>query len=417
MKIKNIFAREVLDSRGNPTVEAEVTLEDGSCGKFSVPSGASTGKYEAVELRDGGERYDGLGVQKAVSNVNEIIKTELEGSEFDQESLDKKMITLDGTDNKAILGANAILAVSVAFCKVQAISQKESLYKYIQKLSKNDKLVLPKPMVLIIEGGKHADQSSDFQEFMVIAKKVKAFKEALRMSSEIYHKAGEILQKEGLSIDVGFEGAYGPSLKSNEKVFQVIEEAIAKAGYKSGEEIEIAIDSAASELLNSKGEYELKTEGKQLTSDELIEYYSKVCAKYPISLIEDGLAQDDWDGWKKLNEKLGSKIQIVGDDLTVTNVKRIKEAIEEKAINSVLIKINQIGTIWETLEAIKFAKANDFSIVVSHRSGETEDSFIADFAVGVGAEMCKFGAPARSERDAKYNQLLRIEEEITQGSS
>ena len=272
-------------------------------------------------------------------------------------------------------------------------------------------------MILILEGGKHADQSSDFQEFMVVAKEAKTFKEALRISSEIYHKAGEILQKDGQSIDVGFEGAYGPSLKSNEKVFQIIEEAIKEAGYKSSEEIEIAIDSAASELLNSRGEYELRTESKKLTSDELIDYYSKVCAKYPISSIEDGLAQDDWEGWKKLNDTLGGKVQIVGDDLTVTNVDRIKKAIEEKAINSVLIKINQIGTISQTLEAINLTKKSGFSVVVSHRSGETEDSFIADFAVGVGAEMCKFGAPARSERDAKYNQLLRIEEEIIQGSS
>ena len=417
MKIKNIFAREVLDSRGNPTVEAEVTLEDDSCGKFSVPSGASTGKYEAVELRDGGDRYDGLGVQRAVSNVNEKIKAALEGDEFDQESLDKKMIELDGTENKSNLGANAILGVSVAFCKAEAVSKKEPIYKHLQKLSKNDKIAIPKPMILILEGGKHADQSSDFQEFMVIVKNAKTFKEALRISSEIYHKAGEILQKDGHSIDVGFEGAYGPSLKSNEKVFQIIEEAIKEAGYKSGEEIEIAIDSAASELLNSKGEYELKTEGKKLTSDELIEYYSEVCDKYPISSIEDGLAQDDWNGWQKLNEKLGGKIQIIGDDLTVTNVERIKKAIREEAINSVLIKINQIGTISQTLEAIKLTKASGFSVVVSHRSGETEDSFIADFAVGVGAEMCKFGAPARSERDAKYNQLLRIEEEINQISS
>ncbi|MFA5261937.1 MAG: phosphopyruvate hydratase [Candidatus Omnitrophota bacterium] len=410
-KIEKIYAREILDSRGNPTVEVELTLEGGFFGRASVPSGASTGTYEALELRDGGVRYKGLGVEKAVGNVNEIIAPELVGGDFDQKSLDQKMIKLDGSDNKGKLGANAILGVSIAFCKAQAISKKMPLYRHIGALSDNDKFITPKLMVLVMEGGKHADQSSDIQEFMVIVEGADSLKESIRISSEIYHKIGEVLKKSSFNINVGFEGAYGPSLGSSEKVFQIIMEGIAAAGYRDKDAVKLAIDCAASELYRDN-KYSLKAEGLSLDAAQLIEFYRALCEKYPIYSIEDGLAQDDWDGWTELTHALGSKIQLIGDDLTVTNVKRLEKAIQSKAINSILIKLNQIGTVTETIEAIKLAKENNISSVVSHRSGETEDSFIADFAIGVGASACKFGAPARSERGSKYNQLMRIEEEL-----
>jgi enolase len=410
-KIKDIKAREILDSRGNPTVEVDLCLDDGSFGRAQIPSGASIGAHEAIELRDGGDRYLGMGVEKAVKNVNAIIAPELIGNEFDQASIDQKMIKLDGTENKEKLGANAILGISIAFCKAQAISKNTPLYRHIGELSGNDKFITPKLLVLVMEGGKHADQSSDIQEFMVIAEGTDSLKESIRISFEIYHKIGEVLKKSGFNINVGFEGAYGPSLGSNEKVFQVIMEGIAAAGYQDKDAVKLAIDCAASELYKDD-KYSLKAEGLSLDAKQLTEFYQALCVRYPIYSIEDGLAQDDWEGWAKLIHALGDKIQIIGDDLTVTNAKRLEKAIDVKAINSILIKLNQIGTVTETIETIKLANGNGLSSVVSHRSGETEDSFIADFAIGVGASACKFGAPARSERGSKYNQLIRIEEEL-----
>jgi enolase len=410
-KISKILSREILDSRGNPTVEVDLTLEDGSFARSSVPSGASTGKYEAVELRDGGSRYLGKGVEKAVSNVNGIIAEKLVGGEFDQNSLDEAMIALDGTPNKANLGANATLAVSMAFCRAEAISKKIPLYKHIGEIGGNDKFVLPVPMVLVLEGGKHADSSSDLQEYMIAPANPSSFRATMAMCSEIYQHIGTILKDSGYNINVGFEGAYGPALGSNEKVFEIIVEGIKKAGYTPGEQVKIAIDGAASELYKD-GKYHLEIENRSLTSEEMIDFYRQLIDKYPIYSIEDGLAEDDWEGWKKMLATLGDKVQVMGDDLTVTNIERLQKAIDEKAINSILIKLNQIGTVSETIDAIKLAKQNTMSAIVSHRSGETEDSFIADLVVGMGTGQCKFGAPARSESGAKYNQLMRIEEEL-----
>ena len=410
-KIQNIHAREILDSRGNPTVEVELTLEDGSFGRACVPSGASTGAYEAVELRDGDKRYGGQGVLKAVKNVNETIKSELVGNEFDQESLDKRMIDLDGTDNKEKLGANAILGVSLAFAHAKAKSESITLYKYFAKISDNDEMKLPVPMMNILNGGKHAANSTDLQEFMIMPVGAPSFKEALRYGAEVFHALKKILAKRGLSTSVGDEGGYAPALGSNEAALEIIIEAIKSAGYEPGEDIYIAIDSAASELYED-GKYELKIEGKSLTSKEMVDLYEGWVSKYPIISIEDGLAEDDWDGYTTLTARLGEKIQIVGDDLFVTNIKRLSEGIEKKAANSILIKLNQIGTITETISAIKMASAAGYTSVVSHRSGETEDTTIADFVVGLGTGQIKTGSLCRSERVAKYNQLLRIEEEL-----
>jgi len=411
-KIQKIIAREILDSRGNPTIEVDLFLDGGAWGRASVPSGASTGSYEAVELRDGEKRYAGKGVLKAVANVNDKIRRTLEGGDYDQESLDEAMISLDGTENKENLGANAILGVSLAFSHAMAAKLRVPLYKYFAEISKTGRpMSLPVPMVLVLEGGKHADQSSDLQEFMVFPHKAKSFAEAIEIGEEIYHEIGKILKKGGFNINVGFEGAYGPSLKSNEKVFQIITRGIEQAGYKAGEEVSIAVDGAGSELYKD-GKYHLEVESRVLERSEMIDFYESLCRKYPIISLEDPMAEDDWDGWAEITNRLGDKIQIIGDDLTVTNIQRISQAIDKRAINSVLIKPNQIGTVTETIRAVKMATDNGMTAVVSHRSGETEDTTIADLVVGLGTAQSKFGAPARSERLAKYNQLLRIEQEL-----
>jgi enolase len=411
-RILSIKAREILDSRGNPTVEAEITTEEGVFAS-SVPSGASTGAYEALELRDNDKsRYNGKGVLKAVSNINNLIAKELIGKDpTKQEEIDHLMIELDGTENKSKLGANAILAVSMSVCKAGAAAKKLPLYKYIAEIGHNQNIILPVPMVLVLEGGKHADESSDLQEFMIMPYAAKNFKEAIRISSEIYQSIGKVLKKQGFNTNVGFEGAYGPSLGSNKKVLEIILEGIKAAGYKPEKEIMIAIDSAASEFFE-KNKYNLKVDKKKLDSKGMILFYEKLSKSYPIVSIEDGLAQDDWQGWTNLTKSLSPKIQIVGDDLTVTNIKKLQKAIELKAINSILIKLNQIGTVTETIQAINLAKRNKLTSIVSHRSAETEDTFIADFVVGMGTGQCKFGATARTDRTAKYNRIIRIEEEL-----
>jgi len=410
-KIKNIVAREILDSRGNPTVEVDVILSDKSFGRAGVPSGASTGSHEAVELRDGDKRYGGKGVRKAVKNVNEKILKALKGKEFDQRSLDRTMIELDGSHNKGKLGANAILGVSLAFAKAQAVSKKKTLYRYFKDISKTKEMLMPVPMMNILNGGKHADKSTDLQEFMIMPVGAKNFSEALRMGTEVFHALKKILHDKGFGTSVGDEGGFAPSLPSNESAIEIILEAVTKAGYTPGKDIGIAIDAAASELYKD-GMYHLASENRTLTSAEMVDFYAKWVEKYPILSIEDGLHEDDWDGYKLMTEKLGKKIQIVGDDLFVTNIKRLERGINEKSGNSILIKLNQIGTVSETIDAIDMARNAGFTSVVSHRSGETEDSTIADFVVGLGAGQIKTGSLCRSERTAKYNQLLRIEEEL-----
>jgi enolase len=415
LKISKVLAREILDSRGNPTVEVDVTLADGSFGRAAVPSGASTGSHEAVELRDGDKkRYLGKGVLKAVENVNVLIKKAVVGKEFDQRTLDVKMITLDGTENKGKLGANAILGVSLAFARAAAVSMKKPLYKYFKDIAKTGNAVcLPVPMMNIINGGKHALNSTDLQEFMIMPTGAKTFTEALRYGAEVFHALKKILAERGLNTSVGDEGGYAPSLPGNSAAIEVILEAITKAGYKPGKDISIAIDGAASEIYNKEtAKYELKTENKNLSSEEMVAYYEEWVKKYPIVSIEDGLAEDDWAGYELMTKKLGKKIQIVGDDLFVTNPKRLQMGIEKKAGNSILIKLNQIGTVSETIDAINLAKKNGYTSVVSHRSGETEDSTIADFVVGLGTGQIKTGSLCRSERVCKYNQLVRLEQEL-----
>ncbi|AKM82401.1 TPA: phosphopyruvate hydratase [Candidatus Berkelbacteria bacterium] len=413
MKIIDLLAREILDSRGNPTVEVELTLEDGSFGCAGVPSGASTGSHEAHELRDDDKtRYNGKGVLKAVENVNTIIKNALVDKEFDQKSIDKAMIELDGTENKKKLGANAILGVSMAFAKAAAESEDLDLYKYFEKIGKTgNEMQMPVPMMNILNGGSHAENSTDLQEFMIMPVGAPSFREALRYGAETFHALKKILAEKGLNTSVGDEGGFAPSLPTNAVAIEVILEAIKKAGYKPGEDIAIAIDAAASEIYTD-GQYNLKTENRKLSSAEMVDFYADWCEKYPIISIEDGLAEDDWDGYKLMTEKLGDKIQIVGDDLFVTNKKRLEEGIGKKCANSILIKLNQIGTVTETIEAINLALQNKYTTVVSHRSGETEDTTIADFVVGLGTGQIKTGSLCRSERVAKYNQLLRIEEEL-----
>ncbi|MFA5934658.1 MAG: phosphopyruvate hydratase [Candidatus Paceibacterota bacterium] len=414
-KISKIFAREILDSRGNPTVEVDLTLSDGSFGRAAVPSGASTGSYEAVELRDDDKkRYSGKGVLKAVENVNLVFKKNLVGKEWNQRTLDEKMIEVDGTENKAKLGANAILGISLAFAHAAAKSEKKPLYKYFKEIGKTGNPVrLPVPMMNIINGGRHAENSTDLQEFMIMPIGAKTFAEALRYGAETFHALKKILKGKSMNVSVGDEGGYAPSLENNEAAVKVIIEAIEMAGYKPGKDISIAIDGATSELFNKeKGKYILASEGKELTSEEMVSWYENLVNKYPIISIEDGLAEDDWEGYQLLTKKLGKKIQIVGDDLFVTNIKRLKDGIEKKAGNSILIKLNQIGTISETIDAINMAKKAGYTSVVSHRSGETEDSTIADFVVGLGTGQIKTGSLCRSERICKYNQLLRIEQEL-----
>jgi enolase len=410
-KIKDIKAREILDSRGNPTVEVDVVLEDGSFGRAAVPSGASTGSHEAVELRDGAKRYGGKGVEKAVAHVNISLKKALKGKEFNQRSIDEAMIALDGTPNKGKLGANAILGISLAFAHATARSKKQPLYKYFQQISKTKEMRLPLPMMNILNGGKHALNSTDLQEFMIMPVGAKSFAHALQMGAEVFHALKKILAQRGLNTSVGDEGGFAPSLPKNEAAIEVILEAIAKAGYKPGKDIGIAIDAAASELYKD-GKYHLETEGKILSSEEMVEFYAQWVAKYPIVSIEDGLHEDDWTGYELMTKRLGKKIQIVGDDLFVTNPERLKQGIERKAGNSILIKLNQIGTVSETIDAITMARNAKFTSVVSHRSGETEDTTIADFVVGLGTGQIKTGSLCRSERTAKYNQLLRIEEAL-----
>lgn len=405
--ISDVYAREVLDSRGNPTVEVEVYLESGAMGRALVPSGASTGEYEAVELRDGGSRYMGKGVLKAVENVNEDIAPELIGYDaLDQLGIDQLLIELDGTKNKEKLGANAILGVSMAVAHAAANALDLPLYVYLGGFNAK---TLPVPMMNILNGGEHADNNVDIQEFMVMPVGAKNFSEALRMGTEIFHNLKAVLQAKGLNTAVGDEGGFAPNLSSNEEALQTIIEAIEKAGFKPGEDIMLALDVAASELYKD-GKYHLEGEGLVKTSEEMIAYYSELVSKYPIISIEDGLDENDWDGWKKLTEAIGDKVQLVGDDLFVTNTEKLSEGIEKGIGNSILIKVNQIGTLTETFDAIEMAKRAGYTAVISHRSGETEDNTIADIAVATNAGQIKTGAPSRTDRVAKYNQLLRIED-------
>ncbi|MFA4885648.1 MAG: phosphopyruvate hydratase [Desulfotomaculaceae bacterium] len=408
--IDEIIAREILDSRGNPTIEVEVYLEDGSMGRAAVPSGASTGAYEAVELRDNDEeRYNGKGVLKAVENVNTIIAPEIEGYDAtDQLGIDQAMIELDGTPNKSRLGANATLAVSMAAARAAAGALGLPLYQYLG--GANSK-VLPVPMMNILNGGKHADNNVDIQEFMIMPVGAPDFAEALRMGAEVYHKLKNVLKKKGLNTAVGDEGGFAPMLGSNEEALEVIIEAITAAGYSPGDEIMLALDPAATEFYKD-GKYVFEAEGISRTAGEMVDYYAMLVDKYPIISIEDGLAEDDWEGWQKLTERLGGMIQIMGDDIFVTNTERLARGIKTGVANSILIKLNQIGTITETLDAIEMARQSGYTAVVSHRSGETEDAIIADLVVAVNAGQIKTGAPCRTDRVAKYNQLLRIEEEL-----
>ncbi|MBN2856950.1 MAG: phosphopyruvate hydratase [Candidatus Delongbacteria bacterium] len=411
-EIIDVFAREVLDSRGNPTVEVEVFLQDGSKGKAIVPSGASTGEHEACELRDGDKkRYMGRGVLKAVKNVNEIIAPEVIGYyATEQAVIDKLMIELDGTPNKVKLGANAILGVSMAVARAAAESRGLQLYQYLGGVNAKR---IPVPMMNIMNGGSHADNNVDLQEFMIVPYGADNFRESLRMGAEIFHTLKGILKKKGLSTAVGDEGGFAPNLKSNEEALELIMEAINAAGYKPGEQVLIALDPAASEFYDRKSrKYNLDSEKKKLTSMQMVEYYTKLVKKYPIFSIEDGMAEDDWDGWKMITEKLGKDIQLVGDDLFVTNISRLKMGFDKKVTNSILIKLNQIGTVSETMECIETAFKGGYTTVISHRSGETEDSFIADLAVAVNAGQIKTGSLCRTDRICKYNQLLRIEEEL-----
>ncbi len=408
--IESIKAREILDSRGNPTVEVDVELWDGTTGSAAVPSGASTGKHEAVELRDGDKkRYGGKGVLEAVANVNGPISSALVGKPAsDQREIDSTLIDLDGTDNKGHLGANAVLGVSLAVARAAANFVGLPLYRYLGGVAGS---TLPVPMMNILNGGKHADNSTDLQEFMVMPTGADSFKKAMQMGAEVYQALKKVLKDKGLNTNVGDEGGFAPSLGANREAVEVILAAIEKAGYKPGKDCHIALDPASSEIYQD-GKYVLTREGKTLTSAEMVDFYVKWVAEYPIISIEDGMAEDDWEGWQLLNEKIGGKVQLVGDDLYVTNVKRLEKGIRTKASNSILIKLNQIGTLTETIDAIRMAQQAGWTAVVSHRSGETEDTTIADLAVGLATGQIKTGAPARSERTAKYNRLLRIEDEL-----
>jgi enolase 1/2/3 len=408
--IDEIIAREVLDSRGNPTVEVDVRLESGDIGRAIVPSGASTGAHEALELRDGDKaRYGGKGVLKAVENVNTTIAEALGGLDAaDQIGIDGELLALDGTDTKSKLGANAILGVSLACAKASAAALGLPLYRYIGGAHAH---VLPVPMMNILNGGKHAQDSTDFQEFMVMPVGATSFREGLRWGAEIYQSLKKVLHDRGQGTNVGDEGGFAPSLPTNESALEVIVEAIQKAGYTPGEQVMLAMDPASTELYQD-GKYNLAKEGRSLTSAELVDYWVDIAARYPIISLEDGMAEDDWDGWKLLCQRLGSRVQLVGDDLLVTNVKRLERGINERACNSILVKLNQIGSLTETLSAIQMAQRAGWTAIVSHRSGETEDVTIADLVVATNAGQIKTGAPARSDRVAKYNQLLRIEEEL-----
>ncbi len=409
--IESVFAREIIDSRGNPTVEVEVIAEGGYIGRASVPSGASTGAFEAIELRDGNsERYMGKGVENAVENVNNVIAPEVEGMNvLDQVAIDKMMIELDGTPNKERLGANAILGVSLAVAKAAAESLGIGLYQYIGGVNAK---TLPVPMMNIINGGKHADNSVNIQEFMIMPVGAESFKEALRMCAEVFHNLKKVLQSKGLSTAVGDEGGFAPNLETDEQAIQIILEAVVKAGYKPGDDFRIAIDAAATEMYQEDGTYFFWKTDIRKTKEEMVQYWSDLCDKYPIISLEDGVSEEDWEGWKLLTDKLGKRIQLVGDDLFVTNTRRLEKGIKMGVANSILIKVNQIGTLTETLDAIQMANRAGYTAVTSHRSGETEDATIADIAVATNSGQIKTGAPSRTDRVAKYNQLLRIEEEL-----
>ena len=408
--ITDVYAREILDSRGNPTVEVDVYLEDGAFGRAAVPSGASTGAFEAVELRDGDKsRYLGKGTLNAVDNVNTLIAPALIGLDAtDQSGIDRFLIELDGTDNKGKLGANAILGVSLAVAKAAADSAGLPLYRYIGGANAK---VLPSPMMNILNGGKHADNNVDIQEFMVMPLGAPTFSEALRMGTEVFHSLKKVLNGKGYNTAVGDEGGFAPNLGSNEEALAIIVEAINAAGYEPGKDVYLALDVASTELYHD-GIYDLAGEGVQKTASEMVDFYEELCSKYPVISIEDGLAEEDWEGWKMMTERLGGKVQLVGDDLFVTNTRRLSKGIAQDTANSILVKVNQIGTLTETLEAVEMAKQAGYTAVISHRSGETEDATIADIAVATNAGQIKTGAPSRSDRVAKYNQLLRIEEEL-----
>ncbi len=412
--IKEIRAREIIDSRGNPTIEVEITLESGDKGRSAVPSGASTGVYEALELRDNdGKRYGGKGVLKAVKNVNKKISSIILGMDAtNQKEIDRKIIEADGTKNKSKFGANAILGVSISVAKAAAKHYNLTFYQYLNKIFEMGEYnILPVPLMNILNGGKHSDNNVDFQEFMIVPVNADSFRESLRMGTEIFWTLKNILKSNGYSTSVGDEGGFAPNLKTNEKAILYILEAVEKAGYKAGDDIFIALDPAASEFYKD-GKYILEGEGRTLSSDEMIMYYKELVKKYPIISIEDGLEQEDWDGWAKLTKEIGKNTQLVGDDLFVTNTDRLKIGIKKNVANSILIKVNQIGTLTETFDAIKLAKNNNYTVIISHRSGETEDTTIAHLAVATNSGQIKAGAPSRTDRVAKYNELLRIEEEL-----
>ena len=417
MKIIDIHARQILDSRGNPTVEADVRLSDDTIGRAAVPSGASTGSHEAIELRDGESAYGGKGVTKAVAYINGEIRSALIAAEdLDQASLDKIMIELDGTNNKGRLGANAILAVSLAFAKAAALSRKQPLYVYVAGLAGNQTFTLPLPMMNIINGGAHAAGSTDIQEFMIMPVGAKSFSHCIQIGAEIFHSLAKVLNSHGYSTTVGDEGGYAPAVKNgNAEALELIAEATKNAGYTLGTDVVLALDVAASELIEN-GKYNLKTEAKQLTSDDMINFYRDITSRFPVVSIEDGLAEDDWTGWQSLTEQLGDKIQLVGDDLLVTNTDFLKRGIIEKSANAILIKVNQIGTLTETISAVTMAHKAGWKAVISHRSGETEDTTIAHLAVGLNTGQIKTGSLSRSDRVAKYNELMRIEEELGEGA-
>ncbi len=407
--IVEVKGREILDSRGNPTIEVDVKLDSDAFGRAQVPSGASTGAFEALEMRDNDERYDGKGVQNAVSNINEIIGPKLLGTDASaQREIDAEILSLDGTENKERLGANALLGVSLAMSKAAADDKNMPLYQYLGGVEAN---ILPVPLMNIINGGEHADNNVDLQEFMIAPAGASSFKEALRAGAEIYHALKKVLHGLGLNTAVGDEGGFAPDLKSNSQAVEVIIEAISEAGYEAGKDVFIALDPASTEYYED-GKYVLKSENRSLSSEEMVDFYADWTEKYPIFSIEDGMAEEDWDGWKMLTERIGDKVQIVGDDLFVTNVKRLEKGINNSVANAILIKVNQIGTLTETLDTIEMAKKAGYSNVISHRSGETEDTTISDLAVAVSAGQIKTGAPCRTDRVAKYNQLLRIEEEL-----
>ena len=417
MKIVYIHARQILDSRGNPTVEADVRLSDDTIGRAAVPSGASTGSHEAIELRDAGSAYGGKGVTKAVAYINGEIRSALIAAEdLDQAGVDKIMIELDGTNNKGRLGANAILAVSLAFAKAAALSRKQPLYVYVAGLAGNQTFTLPLPMMNIINGGAHAAGSTDIQEFMIMPVGAKSFSHCIQIGAEIFHSLAKVLNSHGYSTTVGDEGGYAPAVKNgNAEALELIAEATKNAGYTLGTDVVLALDVAASELIEN-GKYNLKTEAKQLTSDDMINFYRDITSRFPVVSIEDGLAEDDWTGWQSLTEQLGNKIQLVGDDLLVTNTDFLKRGIAEKSANAILIKVNQIGTLTETINAVTMAHEAGWKAVISHRSGETEDTTIAHLAVGLNTGQIKTGSLSRSDRVAKYNELMRIEEELGEGA-